>query len=151
MVFHFLRNDPVAAQSRESALRTHLFTRGFRQEQITAMVEVGPFVEMTFETEGEEIVPAPLQLRPVSPGREPILLMHHRISRQYLERFEPCPVHGFVLGGCYGKKFGQRNPVSDRHVCVLAYDTSPFDGEQREHFFEGRSFQYASHRLYDWL
>ena len=127
-VFHFFGNDSATAQRRENALRTHSFPRGFRQKQITAMIEKRTFVEMTFETVRKKIAPAPFQIGTIAPGREPILLMHHRISRQYLERFKPCSVHGFILGGCHGKKFGQRNPVSDRHVCILAYNTSPFDG-----------------------
>lgn len=71
-------NDPVSAQGGKRALHSHPRPGGFRQEQIAAVVEIGPLVEMALIAACEKVVSAFLHVRPVFAGRKPILLMHHR-------------------------------------------------------------------------
>ena len=78
-----------------------LFGR-LRQEQVTRMVEIGAFVEMSLERTRKEAHLFLLQFGLVLLTHEPILLMYDTEIGQHADRLAPCGVYRFVLGGGYG-------------------------------------------------
>ena len=90
-------------------------------------------------------------LRTVFLADEPILLMHHTVMGQYLYRFHPGGVYGFILGRGYGKKLRQIDTKDYRDIRIFTYYTSVFDSQQRKFALYRGCFHYIPHCAFFFL
>ncbi len=95
----FLRHQKTTAERVPVALLPGAFLRGLGKEQIAGVVQVGPFVEVSLETAGEEAQFVPADVRLVFLRDENILLVDDGEIRQYLDRLRSCGVHRLIVCG----------------------------------------------------
>ena len=103
--------------------------RGLRQEKVTGVLQVRPFVEMPLETAAQKTQVFLADVRPVTLFDEEVLLMHDAVVRQYLDRLRPGGVHGLVHGPCQREEFRQFHPVCHGDVRILADDAAVLHGQ----------------------
>ena len=145
LVLHLLGDDEPAREGIETAGRAAVLLRGLGQEQIAAMVQVRPLVEMPFKAAAEETQVIPANVGPVTLLDEDILLVDDAVIRQNPDSLRPCGMEGLVLGACQREHFRKLHPVGHGNVGILADDTPVLDGHQRKPAFQCGGFHYISH------
>ena len=146
-VAHLPRDDETTAQDGRGAGLTHPFGRGFRNEQVACVAQVGSLVEMTLVGTREKAPLGAVVQSLVSLLDEEVLFVDDGVIRQHLQGFEPCTVQRFVLLAREGEEFGQQDAVSRGDVGELGDDAVVLDPQQGEFRFQGRGFQGSAHKL----
>jgi len=78
-ITNLLWNDKTPAQRREIALLADTLFGCLRQEKVTGMLKVRPFIEMPFKRAGEETLIAIPILRPILLRQKPVLFMNNGV------------------------------------------------------------------------
>jgi len=108
------------------------------------VVQVGTFVEVTFERTGQKRL-FRLDSGAVSLLDEIVLLVHDRVVGQNSQRFAPYAVQALVLGGGLREDLREFHPESDGKVAVLADDTALLDSQKRKTALQRYGFKRSLH------
>ena len=145
-ITNLLWNDKTPAQRREIALLADTLFGCLRQEKVTGMLKVRPFIEMPFKRAGEETLIAIPILRPILLRQKPVLFMNNGVIGQDFDCFQSGSMNRFVFFGGHGKQFRQFNPKCDRYISLFTDDAAMFDSHDWKLIFQCIFFQNAFHK-----
>lgn len=104
------------------------------------MVQERPFIEMELKGTVQKAHFVFLRVGLIILFQEPVLPVHYRVIRQYLDCLCSCAVHGFIVCGSDREQLRQEDLEADGHVRILGKDASFFHRQDRKLTFQRCGF-----------
>jgi len=104
------------------------------------VIEERTFIEVHLVTTGKETKAILIRFRLIILLDKPVLLVYHRIVRQYLDCLRPCGMYSFIFRCGDREQLRQFHPEGDGNIRILADDAVLFHRKQRELAFYRGSF-----------